>query len=155
MAFGLVSKEAALRGWIVIGLGVLALAGTVRAQEAELLPGTRPGIHQWSTGSGLYMYHQLKADCVTLEHGHGRNAVRGLWRMPLSEILEDGPEENPAGGAILRFRCADGSACIQSGAYRSTPDRTQAHGIPFETMDGARRFAVEVANLKVACNLTP
>ena len=136
MAFGLVSKEAALRGWIVIGLGVLALAGTVRAQEAELLPGTRPGIHQWSTGSGLYMYHQLKADCVTLEHGHG-------------------PEENPAGGAILRFRCADGSACIQSGAYRSTPDRTQAHGIPFETMDGARRFAVEVANLKVACNLTP
>ena len=137
-----------MREWMIIGLGALALAGTSRAQDAA----PEPGFHQWSTGSGLYMYHQIKADCVTVEHGHGRNAVWGLWRMPLAEILEDGPEERPDGGAILTFRCADGSDCIQSGAYRTTPDRIGTHAIPFETMDGARQLATAIANLKVACS---
>ena len=140
-----------MSGWMIIGLGLLGLGGADRTQEPPL--SSPPEVRHWSTGGGLYIYHQLSADCESITHSHGRNAVWGLWRMPLAEILEDGVEEAPGGGALLKFRCPETSACIQSGAYRSTPGRTDVHAVPFETPDGARRFAAEVADLKVACGL--
>lgn len=142
-----------MRGLLMVGLGVFALAGGAHGQDAGSPPAQEPGFRYWSTGSGLYVYHQLSADCDGVEHGHGRNAVWGRWRMPLAEILEDGPEEASDGGAVLRFRCADGSACMEQGAYLTMAERTDEHSIPFETMEGARRFATAVANLKIACGI--
>lgn len=137
--------------WIIVILGLIAMASAGRAQETAQETAPDPSIRVWSTGSGLYAYHQLNADCDTIEHGHGRNAVWGLWRMPLDGVLEAGPEAMDGREAILHFRCADGSACIRSGAYRSTPDRIEAHAVPFETPDRAQRFAAELADLKHAC----
>ena len=138
-----------MRGWMIVGLGALALAGAGRAQDSQPEPGAR----HWSTGGGVYAYHQLTTNCESITHGHGRNAAWGLWRMPLAEILEDGVADDPDGGMVLRFRCADGSTCIASGVYRTTPNRLATHGIPFETIEGARRFAAEVADLKSECGI--
>jgi len=160
-----------MRGLILAGLVAIAVGGCAAASrtaevarmqaESPVVSSTvtsvpvasSPGFDFWGTGEGAYFYHRLSADCETLVHGHGRNNAWGLWRLPLGAISEGGPEEGEHGGAVLRFDCRDGQACIEQGALRATPDRVSTHAIPFGTMQRARDFSVTIANLKVACGI--
>ena len=158
-----------MRTWILVGLGALAMAGCAGAPaepsagvalEASAVPvmaesrsQSSPGFDFWGTGEGSYFYHRLSGDCEMLEHRHGRNAAWGAWYMPLAQVAEGGPEEGQYAGAVLRFHCIDGSACIHKGALSNLPDRVESHTIPFETMQGARDFSIRVASLKVACGI--
>ena len=123
----------------------LALCGFDRQDE--------PGFSFWGTGEEVLAYHHISGDCDEIEHAYGRNAAWGLWRLPLTRVVDDGPAETVGGGAILRFRCADGSACIGHGRLDETPGRTEDHTIPFADMDRARAFADRVSELKAACGL--
>ncbi|RZJ46666.1 MAG: hypothetical protein EON87_03740 [Brevundimonas sp.] len=71
--------------------------------------------------------------------------------MPISAVAEDGPEEGEHGGVGLRFRCLDGSSCIQRGHLTQITDQVDEHVIPFETMERARAFSRQVSDLKAAC----
>lgn len=132
-------------------LGLLALSGSAVQAQDTAAPDARPGFSFWGTGSGSYTYHRLTGDCGTLEHGHGRNAAWGRWVMPISAVAEDGPEEGEHGGVGLRFRCLDGSSCIQRGRLTQITDQVDEHVIPFETMERARAFSRQVSDLKAAC----
>ena len=136
--------------------GLLALSGTaVEAQEpAEPAHEPAPGFSFWGTGSGAYFYHRLTGDCTTVDHGHGRNAAWGRWLMPLSAIAEVGPEEGENGAAVLRFRCVNGTSCIRRGHLTNVTGEDSEHAIPFETMERARAFSRQVAELKAACGVT-
>lgn len=135
--------------------GLLALSGTsVQAQEPlEPARASAPGFDFWGTGSESYFYHRLSGDCDTVRHRHGRNAAWGSWAMPLSRIAEDGPEETERGGVVLRFRCLDGTACIESGRSSYVTGHDIEHGIPFQTMERAHAFSRRVAELKIACGI--
>ncbi len=139
---------------IAAAFGCLALTSEpAQAQDARLPDDTQstPGFSFWGTGSGSYFYHRLSGDCDTVDHGHGRNAAWGRWRMPLAQITEDGPEEGQHGGVLLRFRCTDGSDCMVRGHLTNITGRVSEHAIPFETMDRARAFSRQVAELRTAC----
>lgn len=158
-----------MRGWMLVGLGIVATTGCAGAPAepqaapapdvvavpviAESQPQSSPGFDFWGTGEGSYFYHRLSGDCEALQHRHGRNAAWGAWYMPLTQVAEGGPEEGEYGGAVLRFHCVDGSACIRKGALSNLPDRIESHAIPFETMQGARDFSIRVSNLKTACGI--
>ena len=146
-----------MRELIIAGLFALSIAGCATAQEASPVAAEpaegAPGFDFWGTGEGSYFYHRLIGDCETLVHGHGRNMAWGQWRMPLTLVVDGGPEENEHGGAFLRFSCTDGSACIQQGARSHTPDRAVSHAVPFGSMQRAREFSMRVAELKVACGM--
>ena len=157
-----------MRGWMLIGLGVLAVAGCAGAPAIEAdapspgdavavvpenPPQTGPGFDFWGTGEGSYFYHRLSGDCEMLKHRHGRNSAWGAWYMPLARVAESGPEDGEHGGAVLNFHCVDGTSCIQKGALTNLPDRIASHAIPFETMQGARDFSVRVAALRTACGI--
>ena len=122
------------------------------AQEPDA-PARGPGFDFWGTGEGSFFYHRLSGGCDAVQHRHGRNAAWGRWVMPLSRITEGGPEESERGAIILRFSCSDGTECIQSGHLTNVTGRTSEHAIPFETMERARAFSRQVAELKVACGV--
>jgi hypothetical protein len=126
---------------------------TAPAGEAST-PKPGPGFDRWGTGKGLYTYHRLAGTCQTLTHAHGRNAVNGLWKMPLAGVTAGGVEQAEQGPAIVRFTCKDGGACIAKGYLDATPDTVPEHTIPFETMDLARAYTAEIAALKSACGLS-
>ena len=132
-------------------VGLLGLSGSaIQAQEAAATDQS-PGFSRWGTGGGTYAYHRLVGDCTTLEHAFGRNAAWGRWIMPLSAVAEDGPEQSEGGGVALRFRCIDGSACIQRGHLTQITSHVDEHAIPFETMELALAFSRQVSDLKAAC----
>lgn len=133
--------------------GLMAFAGTAAHAQDRGEPVAGASFSVWGTGSRSYFYHRLTGDCDTVDHGHGRNAAWGRWLMPLSRIIEAGPEEGEHRGAVLRFRCEDGTECIRRGQLDNVTGRTGEHVIPFETMEGARSFAQQVAELKVACGV--
>lgn len=128
-----------------ITAATLGLCGFDRQDE--------PGFSFWATGDGALAYHHISGDCDEIEHAYGRNAAWGLWRLPLARVIVNGPEETEGGGAVLRFRCADASACIGQGRLEETPEQTGDHAIPFGDMDRARAFAGQVSDLKAACGL--
>lgn len=132
-------------------VGLMALSGSAIQAQDTAAPDAGPGFSFWGTGSGAYTYHRLTGDCATLEHGHGRNAAWGRWVMPISAVAEDGPEEGGHGGVGLRFRCLDGSPCIQRGHLTQITDHVDEHVIPFETTERARAFSRQVSDLKAAC----
>ena len=140
--------------WMIgAAVGLLALAGsTVQAQERPE-PEPKPGFDLWGTGEGSYFYHRLSGDCGALEHRHGRNAAWGRWVMPLSAIVVDGPGEDGVGNLVLRLRCSDGTACVESGHLTNITGRASEHAIPFQTVDRARAFERRVADLKTACGV--
>ena len=141
-----------MKRWMIgAGFCLLAVSGTaVQAQDNDA-PASAPGFSFWGTGSGAYFYHRLSGDCATVDHSHGRNAAWGRWIMPLAAVVEDGPEEAASGAAVLRFRCVDGSECIQRGHLTNVTGQASEHAIPFETMDRARAFSRQVAALRMAC----
>ena len=143
-----------MKPWMIgAAFCLLALSGApAEAQEPDALaPG--PGFDFWGTGEGSFFYHRLSGGCDTVQHRHGRNAAWGRWVMPLSRITEGGPEESERGAIVLRFSCSDGTECIQSGHLTNVTGRTSEHAIPFETMERARAFSRQVAELKVACGV--
>ena len=147
-------RERIVKPWMIgAALGLLALSGApALAQEPEA-PARGPGFDFWGTGEGSFFYHRLSGGCDAVQHRHGRNAAWGRWVMPLSRITEGGPEESERGAIVLRFSCSDGTECIQSGHLTNVTGRTSEHAIPFETMERARAFSRQVAELKVACGL--
>ena len=147
-------RERIVKPWMIgAALGLLALSGApALAQEPEA-PARGPGFDFWGTGEGSFFYHRLSGGCDTVQHRHGRNAAWGRWVMPLSRITEGGPEESERGAIVLRFSCSDGTECIQSGHLTNVTGRTSEHAIPFETMERARAFSRQVAELKVACGV--
>lgn len=128
-----------------ITAATLGLCGFDRQDE--------PGFSIWGTGEEALAYHHISADCDEIEHAYGRNAAWGLWRLPLARVMVDGPEGTEGGGAVLRFRCADASACIGQGRLEHTSERVADHAIPFADMDRARALAGRVSGLKAACGL--
>lgn len=145
-------REVSLKLWIMAAAcGLLALSGEpVQAQESAE-PTRRLTFDIWGTGNGAYSYHRLSGNCDTVDHAHGRNAAWGRWIMPLAEILEAGPEEGEHGGAVLRVRCADGTACIRRGRLTDITGTASEHALPFETLERASIFARRIADLKAAC----
>ncbi len=149
-------REVTLKRWMFgAAFGLFALSGTpVQAQEpAEPARASAPGFDFWGTGEGSYFYHRLSGDCDTVHHRHGRNAAWGSWEMPLARIGEGGPEETERGGIVLRFRCLDGSACIESGRGSFVTGHDVEHAIPFQNMERAHAFSQRVAQLRVACGI--
>lgn len=145
-----------MKPWMIgVAFGLIAVSGApAQAQEpAESARASAPGFDFWGTGEGSYFYHRLSGDCDTVRHRHGRNAAWGSWTMPLSQIAEDGPEETERGGIVLRFRCLDGAACIQSGHLTNITGAAVEHAIPFQDMERARAFSQRVTELKVACGI--
>ena len=139
--------------WILgIAFGVLALPATVaRAQEPVEAASAR-SFDFWGTGSGSYFYHRLSGDCETIQHRHGRNAAWGMAMMPLLQIVADNPGEGQHGGYRLRFRCVDGTSCIQRGHLTNVTGRVSEHTIPFGTIERARSFAQQVEDLRAVCS---
>jgi hypothetical protein len=143
-----------MKPWMICALFCLiALSGGPAEAQAQEEPVRGPGFDFWGTGEGSFFYHRLSGDCDTVQHRHGRNAAWGRWVMPLSMITEGGPEEGEQGAIVLRFSCRDGADCIQSGRLANVTGRTRDHAIPFETMERARAFSRQVADLKVACSV--
>lgn len=122
-------------------------AGTVPAAE----PKAAPSIDWDNTGRELWFYHHVGGDCGGLVHGHGRNNVWGLWRLPVSGVRHDGVEAAEAGGFAVRYTCTDGSACIEAGAFDEMPGRISSHVIPFQTAGRAEGWLADVETLKRAC----
>jgi len=135
------------------GAALLAACSLVpRAASLPAEPQVAPKMHWHTTGKGLWIYHNVWGDCAFLEHGHGRNSAWGLWRMPLGAVTAAAPEPDAKrGGYSVAFTCTDGSACIQSGALQNTPDRTDAHTIPFETLERAETYLAVAASVDKAC----
>ena len=130
----------------------LAVAGPGLAGDQEpARQDERPGLAVRRTGDGTYFYHNVRADCETVEHAHGRNAAWGLWRMPLSEVSDQPVEPGERGGFNLTLQCVDGSNCIGAGRLDVVSDHTSAHAIPFETREQARAFADELGPLRLRC----
>ncbi|MFN7178575.1 hypothetical protein [Hyphomonas sp.] len=125
-----------------------APAGTVPA-EAE--PQVAPSIKWNNTGRELWFYHHVGGDCSELVHGHGRNNVWGLARLPLGEVQHHGVEAAGNGGFQVRYSCTDGSDCIQTGSLDETPNRAGSHMIPFQTTERAEGWLADVAALETAC----
>lgn len=147
-------RERIVKPWMIgAALGLLALSGAPAMAQEPDAPARGPGFDFWGTGEGSFFYHRLSGGCDTVQHRHGRNAAWGRWVMPLSRITEGGPEESERGAIILRFSCSDGTECIQSGHLTNVTGRTSEHAIPFETMERARAFSRQVAELKVACGV--
>ncbi len=145
-----------MKPWMIgAAFCLLALSGapTEAQAQAQDEPARGPGFDFWGTGEGSFFYHRLSGDCDTIQHRHGRNAAWGRWVMPLSTVTEVGPEEGEHGVIVLRFSCSDGSECIQSGHLTNVTGRASDHAIPFETMERARAFSRQVADLKVACSV--
>lgn len=145
-------KHILMAGLIALAAGACASAPEESAPAIETAK-PKPGFDQWGTGEGPYSYHRVAGTCETLTHAHGRNAINGLWNMPLASITEGGAEEAEQGAALVRFACKNGGACIAQGKLSSTPDTVADHAIPFETMDLARAYTVQVAALRTACGL--
>lgn len=131
-------------------LSVLALSAL--GAQALASPPDKPGFDVWGNAVGTNPYSRFKADCEQFEHAFGRNAAWGLWRLPLAELVVDAPAD-AEGKPTLIFRCRDGSACIQAGAYRDTPKRLSGHPVTFDTADEARAFSALVAGVKSACGI--
>ena len=81
---------------VLVALAATACAATPAPPPAPL-PATEAGAPQpppsfrWHrTGEALFVYHQVRGDCDTLVHTHGRNGACGLWEMPLAEVIEHG-----------------------------------------------------------------
>ena len=147
-------RERIVKPWMIgAALGLLALSGAPAMAQEPDAPARGPGFDFWGTGEGSFFYHRLSGGCDTVQHRHGRNAAWGRWVMPLSRITEGGPEESERGAIVLRFSCSDGTECIQSGHLTNVTGRTSEHAIPFETMERARAFSRQVAELKVACGV--
>jgi hypothetical protein len=157
-----------MQNFLMTAAGAVMLAGCCLLPDAAPVPETapetalsaavaelpvNPSIRWGSTGTGLYIYHNVSGDCVWLEHTHGRNGAWGLWRLPLGAVSSTGPEMADGEGFAITFTCTDGSACIEAGAFDKTPDRTSAHTIPFETEQRAERYFSEVASLDKACRM--
>lgn len=140
--------------WVIaVAIGLAALAGSEAQAQDRVEPSSGASFSFWGTGSGSFFYHRLSGDCETIEHGHGRNAAWGRWLIPLSNVIEAGPEEGERGGAVLRFRCADGTECILSGELDRLTGRTSEHVIPFQTLERAALFAQQVAELRDVCGV--
>lgn len=147
-------RERIVKPWMIgAALGLLALSGAPAMAQEPDAPARGPGFDFWGTGEGSFFYHRLSGGCDAVQHRHGRNAAWGRWVMPLSRITEGGPEESERGAIVLRFSCRDGTECIQSGHLTNLTGRTSEHAIPFETMERARAFSRQVAELKVACGV--
>jgi hypothetical protein len=141
-----------------VALLALALAACTATPGADLVAGEAPAptvSFRWHrTGEGTFIYHQVWGNCDSLGHGHGRNFAWGRWEMPLAGVIESGAEDTADGGALVRFTCRDGSACIGKGALSNdATDALRDHAIPFGTMALARQYSQQVAALKTACNL--
>lgn len=121
------------------------------AAPAAAEPPVNPQMEWGPTGKGLFIYHNISGDCAFLEHTHGRNGAWGLWRMPLGAVTSSGAAAGEGEGFNVTFTCTDDSACIEAGAFHKTPDRTNAHTIPFETEQGATVYLSQVAKLDQAC----
>ena len=147
-------RERTVKPWMIgAALGLLALSGApALAQEPEA-PARGPGFDFWGTGEGSFFYHRLSGDCDTVQHRHGRNAAWGRWVMPLSGITEGGPEEGENGVIVLRFSCVDGTECIQTGRLSNVSGQAREHAVPFGSMERARAFSRQVADLKIACGV--
>ncbi len=131
-----------------------ACTATPAAAPAEPAAAEPPPSFRWHrTGEALFIYHQVRGDCDTLVHTHGRNAAWGLWEMPLAEVIEHGAVETEEGAALVRLTCRDGSACMRQGALSTAADPIREHAIPFGTMALARQYTEAVAALKTACQL--
>ena len=138
--------------WMIgAAVGLVALSGTTAQAQERPGPEPRPGFDFWGTGDGSFAYHRLSGDCETLEHRHGRNAAWGRWSMPLAAIVVDGPGEDEVGNLVLRLRCSEGPDCVRTGYLTNVTGRASDHAIPFETVERARAFERQVADLKTAC----
>lgn len=122
-------------------------AGTVPAAE----PKAAPSIDWDNTGRELWFYHHVGGDCGGLVHGHGRNNVWGLWRLPVSGVRHGGVEAAEDGGFLVRYSCTDDSACIEAGAYDKMQGRVSSHAIPFQTAERAEGWLADTAKLEKAC----
>jgi len=131
---------------VLVAVGFSAPAVSAQVQGPGEDPG-EPRISLWGTGDGMGAFHNVSADCVTLVHGFGRNAVWGRWTMrPEAVAIEVVPQEE---GADLVFSCNDGSACI---AERVDGDRMIArHRISFTARDRADWFARQLKNQASRC----
>ena len=144
---------------VLLAMAATACAATPAALPAPLpanetgAPRPPPSFSWYRTGEALFAYHQVRGDCDTLVHTHGRNAAWGLWEMPLAEVIEHGAEETEEGTALVRLTCRGGSACLRKGALSTAADPLSEHAVPFATMALARQYTEAVAALKTACQL--
>ncbi len=124
-----------------------------RSEAQTQRPEEKTYVSLWDTGIELGSYHNLSADCETMVHGFGRNAVWGRWTMPTHAVTLD-VVRTPA-GADLVFRCRDGSSCV---VERDEGERSIAiHRVAFDTVDRAEGFArqmLAVAHLCAARNVS-
>lgn len=126
--------------------GVLIAAGMLGASAPPA-----SSFDFWNTGDGILAYHRLKGDCEALTHSFGRNAVWGLWVMPLADVEVAVAPAAEGVGAGMTLTCRDGAACIKAGAYRTTDGRLATHAIPFGSLDRARLFETAIDDLRKAC----
>lgn len=137
-----------MRGFLIVG----ALIG------AGLLGGFAPvgtRFDFWKTGEGNLSYHRLAGDCGTLTHSFGRNAVWGLWLMPLAEVDVAVVPAVEGSGARMVFTCKAGAECIRAGAYRTTDGWLAAHRLPFGSLERAQLFEATISGLRLACATSP
>lgn len=137
--------------------GMLVLAACASAEPETLVPAApeEPPKIQWdNTGDGGFFYHLIWGDCEFLDHGFGRNNAWGRWRLPLAEVVAGDIVSDGHEGFEIRYTCKDGSACIQSGELDETPERIEAHTIPFGTQERAAEWLADAAALKQACGVS-
>ncbi|HYE45811.1 MAG TPA: hypothetical protein VEA44_08560 [Caulobacter sp.] len=102
-------------------------------------------VDSWNNGPKTPAYHRVLADCETLTHSHGRNAVNGRWVMPLSSA------QIAVADKRLTVTCQDGSACIRAGRMKDLPGRLASHDIPFDSPADAAAMAAALEALQQAC----
>lgn len=69
-------------------------------------------IDQWGHGPGRGFYSHIAADCETLVHSFGRNAVWGRWTAPLEGVRFSVRSRDPGAAPHIFVECLASGGCI-------------------------------------------